>query len=123
MFREYSDDGSGLTSMKGFCLAVLLLLAGCASMEWSKPGVTAEEFAADSRQCQQDAWREANWFYLDRTYPYGGRWVYPDPLGRPLVGYPYVPFGDPFGERSIQQARFADFCMRAKGYELTEVQK
>ena len=64
---------------------------------------------ADSRECQQDAWQEANSRYLDRTYLYGGRWVYPDPLGRPLIGYPYAPF--------------ADFCMRAKGYELTETGK
>jgi len=121
---EYSVDGSGLTSMKGFCLAVLLLAAsGCASVEWSKPGASAEEFAADSRQCQQEAWREANWLYLGRLYSYGGRWIYPDPLGRPLVGYPYAPFGDPFGERYIHEARLADFCMRNKGYELTEAQR
>ncbi len=123
-FTEYSADGSGLTSMKGFCLAVLLLLAsGCAAVEWSKPGVGAEELAADTRQCQEDAWREANWFYLDRAYPYGGRWIYPDPLGRPLVGYPYAPFADPFSGRFVHEARLADFCMRAKGYELIEVQR
>src|SRR5436190_6309361 len=43
--------------MKEFCLAVLLLLiGGCASVEWAKPGATAEERATDTRQCQQDAW-------------------------------------------------------------------
>lgn len=109
--------------MKGSCFAVLLLVGGCASVEWTKPGVTAEQFAADRRQCQQDAWQEANWLVLDRTYSYGGRWVYPDPLGRPLIGYPYAPFGDPFGERYLQETRLADFCMRAKGYELTQVEK
>lgn len=109
--------------MRSFCFAILLLLAGCASVEWTKPGATAEEFAVDSKQCQEDAWREANWLYLDRTYLYGGRWIYPDPLGRPLVGYPGAPFGDPFGERYIHEARLTDFCMRAKGYELTQVQK
>ena len=30
---------------------------------------------------------------------------------------------DPFGERYLYEARFADFCMRAKGYELTQVEK
>ena len=109
--------------MRQFCLAVLLLVGGCASVEWTKPGATADEFAADRRQCQQDAWQEANWLYLDRTAAYGGRWVYPDPLGRPLVGYPYTPFGDAFGERSMHEARLTDFCMRSKGYELTQVQK
>ena len=109
--------------MKEFCLAVLVLLGGCASVAWTKPGATVEEFAADSRECQQDAWQEANSRYLDRTYLYGGHSVYPDPLGRPLIGYPYAPFGDPIGERYVQEARFADFCMRAKGYELTEAGK
>jgi len=108
--------------MKEFCFAVLVLVSGCASVAWTKPGVTAEEFAADRRQCQQDAWQEANWRYLDRTYLSGGRWSYHKKLGRPLIGYPYAPFGDPIGERYIQETRFADFCMRAKGYELTEVE-
>jgi hypothetical protein len=123
-FGEYSADGSGLTKMKAFCLAVLILLvSGCASVEWTKPGVTPEEFAADNRQCQEDAWRQSTWAYLDRTYPYGGLWAFPDPLGRPMVGYRYSPMGDAFGERYIQETRLADFCMRSKGYELTQVEK
>jgi hypothetical protein len=110
--------------MREFCLAVLLLaVGGCASVAWTKPGVTEEEFAADSRQCQADAWQEANWMSLDRTSMYGGRWTYPDPLGRPLMGYPYAPFGDPLAERYVQEVRLAEFCMRSKGYELTKVDK
>jgi len=110
--------------MKAFCLAVLLLLAGgCASVEWSKAGASAEERVADTRQCQQDAWRAATWQVLDRTYPYGGAWVYPDPLGRPVVGYPYAPYGDPFADRYMMEMRLADFCMRSKGYDLAEVKK
>ncbi|HZE60872.1 MAG TPA: hypothetical protein VE085_09965 [Burkholderiales bacterium] len=110
--------------MKAFCFAVLLLLiGGCASVEWSKPGVTAQERAADAQACQQDARRAASWQVLDRTYPYGGAWVYPDPLGRPLVGYPSAPSGDPFGDRYMIQMRLTDFCMRSKGYDLAEVKK
>ena len=110
--------------MKAFCFAVLILLiGGCASVEWAKSGVTPEERAADVQECQQNAWREANWSYLDRTYPYGGAWVYPDPLGRPLVGYPSAPFADPFGNRYMTEMRLADFCMRSKGYDLAEVKK
>ncbi len=110
--------------MKAFCLAVLLLIvSGCASVEWTKPGASAEERVADTQQCQLDAWREANGSYLDRTYPYGGRWIYPDPLGRPLMGYPYASFGDPFGDRSMIETRLADFCMRSKGYELTQMER
>lgn len=109
--------------MRPFCFAILFFLGGCASVAWTKPGATAEEFAVDQKQCQEDAWREANSLYLDRTYLYGGRWIYPDPLGRPFVGYPSTPYGDPFGERYIHEARLTDFCMRAKGYELTQVQK
>ena len=110
--------------MKAFCFAALLLLiGGCASVEWTKPGISVEERAADVQQCQQNAWREANWSYLDRTYPYGGRWIYPDPLGRPLAGYPYAPYGDPFGNRYMIETQLADFCMRSKGYDLAEVKK
>lgn len=110
--------------MKAFCFAVLLLLiSGCATVEWSKPGVSAEERAADTRACQQDAWRAASWQVLDRTYPYGGAWVYPDPLRRPMAGYPYAPFGEPFADRYMMEMRFADYCMRSKGYDLAEVKK
>jgi hypothetical protein len=110
--------------MKVFCLAVLtLLLAGCASVEWAKPGVSADERTADMRACQQDAWRAASWQVLDRTSAYGGTWVYPDPLGRPVLGYQYAPYGDPFADRYMMEMRLADFCMRSKGYDLAEVKK
>jgi len=110
--------------MKTVCLAVLaLFVGGCASVEWSKAGASAEERAADTRACQQEAWRGATWQVLDRTYPYGGAWVSPDPLGRPVVGYPYAPYGDPFADRYMMEMRLADFCMRSKGYDLAEVKK
>jgi hypothetical protein len=86
--------------MRALCFAIVaLLVSACASVEWTKLGVSAEERAADARQCQQDALREASWQPLDRTYSYGALWLYPDPLRSPLV------------------------CMRSKGYDLTEVKK
>jgi hypothetical protein len=110
--------------MKQFCFAIfVLLIGGCAAVEWSKPGMTTEERAADTRECQQDAWRAATWQVLDRTYPYGGAWVYPDPLGRPVVAYPAAPYGDPFADRYMMEMRLADVCMRTKGYDLAEVRK
>src|SRR5260221_11081335 len=81
--REYSSDGSCQRKMKAFCFAVLLLLVGgCASVEWSKAGSNVDERAADTRQCQQNAWCAATWQVLDRTYPSVGCWAYPCPLVR-----------------------------------------
>ena len=110
--------------MKAFCLAVLVLLVGgCASVEWTKPGVSADELAADTQQCQEVAWAESRGRYLDRTYPYGGVWLYQDPLRRPFVGYPYTPYGDPFTDPYMVQTRLTEFCMRSRGYDLAEVKK
>jgi hypothetical protein len=104
--------------VKGFCTAVLLALAtGCAPMEWTKPDTSPEQFTADSQQCEMAAWREARWGYMD-NYGAFGPWMYRDAFGRPFAGRPFGPFYDPLGERYMEEQRLANFCMRAKGYEL-----
>jgi hypothetical protein len=47
--------------------------------------------------------------------------MFRDPLGRRYVGWPYAPYAYPFGDALFDEMRLADFCMRAKGYELVPV--
>ena len=89
-------------------------------MEWVKPNATPAEFAADSQQCEQAAWREANSYYLG--YRPFGPWLYRD-VGRSPFFYPGGPFYDPFYDRTMEEQRLANFCMRTKGYELAPVNK
>jgi len=108
--------------MGRFCSAILLLLAaGCASMEWVKPDATPEQVAADAEMCEQEAWRETRWNYM--TYGAFTPWMYRDGFGHPFVGPPFGPFYDPLGDRYMEQSRLANFCMRAKGYELAPAGK
>lgn len=89
-------------------------------MQWIKADASPEQVNQDAAQCQQEAWREAHWrgfFYR----PLGPTLLH-DPLGRPLMGWPYSPFGDPFGDVFMEESRLAYFCMRVKGYELVPVE-
>jgi len=89
-------------------------------MEWVKPDATPEMVAADQQFCEQQAWQEANYYSLG--YRPFGPWLYRDALGRPFF-HPVGPFYDPFYDRTMEEQRLANFCMRAKGYELAPVTK
>src|SRR5262245_8228521 len=105
-------------SMSRYLIA-LLLLAGCAPMQWIKDGEPAEPAALekDSAFCRQEAWREAQ--YRAWAYRPIAPVVTRDRFGRStFVGWPYAPYAYPFGDPFFDEARLADFCMRAKGYEL-----
>lgn len=100
---------------------LLLLVAGCTPLAWTRSGVSAEELRQDVAYCRQEAWREAQWnsfLFLNR---YSGAATVVDAQGRRFV-VPYAPFGSPFGDRYIDEARLAHFCMRAKGYELVPIE-
>jgi hypothetical protein len=104
--------------------AVLLaLLAACAPMEWTRSDATPGQTAADMRACRDQAWRETSWSSLG--YGAWGPPMFSDPfLGRRYLGWPYYsPFGDPFGDRFLEESRLTNFCMRAKGYDLAPVTK
>jgi hypothetical protein len=105
--------------MKLFWTTVFVLLAAaCTPMQWVRADADAAQADADSKDCQMQAWREARWNSFSYIgYPY---YMYRDPYG-PLLAPNR--FGDPFGDRYIQETRLADFCMRSKGYELTQVEK
>ena len=99
--------------------AVLLFANACAPMEWARPGADTTQVQADLQQCQQDAWHEAR----VRSFHYGafGPMMYRDAFGRRV--YAGGPFSDPWGDRFMEEARLAQFCMRTKGYELRELPK
>ncbi len=102
-------------------IAAATLVAACTPMEWVKPDATADQARDDSIQCQQEAWREARlraWYYR----PFAPVLIR-DPAGRASLGWPYGPAGDPFGDPYLEENRLAQFCMRAKGYELQPVEK
>ena len=110
--------------MQRFLAAVLLAaLAACAPMEWTRSDATPEQMAADMRACRDQAWRETSWSSL--SYGSWGPPMLSDPyFGRRYLGWPYYsPFGDPFGDRFLEESRLTNFCMRAKGYDLAPVTK
>ena len=86
-------------------------------MEWAKPDATPEQLAVDTQQCEQEAWRQVNYTYAG--YTAFGPWLF---RGDPL-NHPVGPFFDPYYDRTMEQQRLANFCMRAKGYDLAPVTK
>ena len=107
--------------MRPFLFA-LLTLAGCTPLQWVRDGTPPdpETLQKDASFCRQEAWREAQyraWAYRP-TAPVMIR----DPFGRRFAAWPYSPYPYPFGgDPFFDEARLADFCMRAKGYELVPV--
>lgn len=87
--------------------AMPLLLAGCASVAWVRPDTPPAQAQADQAQCQDLAWRDAQ--YAAWRQPWMPGWGSEGPWGPWRL--------DPFYE----QSRLADFCMRARGYQLVEI--
>lgn len=100
---------------------MLLLAVGCTPLQWVKADATPEQAEVDNRQCQHIAWREASWRSMAYHRSYGPHY-YRDQFGRPVLVSPYGPFAEAT-DRFMDEARLADFCMRAKGYQLTPVEK
>ncbi len=82
------------------------LLCACTPTQWARPDVSAEQAEQDEIDCQRQAWHQANL----RIGPYYG------PFGRRYLGPPGA-FFDPYGNRMLEEAQLADFCMRNKGYQ------
>jgi hypothetical protein len=101
-------------------LAASGFAAGCTPVQWVKPDATPAQYQQDYAQCRNDAWREAyfrSWMYRPLS-SFAGL----DPLGRHYLFWPAGPFGDPYGDAFIEETRLADFCMRAKGYQLEAIE-
>jgi hypothetical protein len=97
-------------------IALALAAAACTPMQWVKEDSDPQQAAADSRECQMQAWQEARW----RAFMYQGMYgpvYYRDALGRPFVAW-QRPFYDPFADPFLEESRLLDYCMRARGYAL-----
>lgn len=96
-------------------------LSACTPMQWVREGAVPapEALEQDSTACRQQAWREAQY----RAWAYRPMMpiVTRNAFGRSYAVWPYGPY--PFGDPFFEEGRLADFCMRAKGYELVPVEK
>jgi hypothetical protein len=98
---------------------LVLLLAGCAQMQWVNPAAAPGQLEADLAACQQQAWQESRsrlLFY----HPMAPAVVH-DSLGRRFLVYPYGPFADPYGHQFMEEGRLTNFCMQNKGWTLQEM--
>jgi len=94
-------------------VALALLVAGCASPQWTRPGASSEQLASDLKECQDSAFKEVN--SRPHGYPTMGPAVLQAPSDRRLNQYPGT-FADPYGERYAEELRLENDCMRKRGY-------
>jgi len=99
-------------------LGAALLLAGCTPMAFQKPGVTEAQALTDSAECRALADREA---MRAPWWPWS-----PHGFGHGFRRHVFDPFGPRYHsglsiERMRAERDLADFCMRARGYELQPV--
>ena len=109
--------GSSRSLSRTAALALLALAAACASSEWTKAGASREEAQRELLACRDRAWREAEMPAPRREAPPVIH-VTPGPGGAPQVSVLH-PQADPFEGWPAEQRRFAETCMREKGYALT----
>ena len=88
--------------MKGPWLG-LLLIAGCSSVQWEKPGATPTSVDADLRACTTATQAVPTLPQLRTTST--GMEIQPHPTDRDA-------------DRQLQEAQRMQACMRAKGYTL-----
>jgi hypothetical protein len=109
--------------MRPAIAAAAVALCACTPMQWVRDGAVPapDALEQDSSICRQQAWQEAQSraFYYRPYGPFAGRGGF----SRPFLGWPYGPYSYPFGDPLLEETRLADFCMRAKGYELVPVEK
>lgn len=86
--------------------AALLLLAGCSTAQWDKPGVTAEMADADARVCAAGAQASSVQPRPQTTVTSSGAVLVTEPT-QPVDAY-----------RQMDEGQRMDDCMRKKGYRL-----
>lgn len=102
--------------------AAAVALSACTPMQWVRDGAVPapEALEKDAAACRQQAWREAQ--YRAFAYRPFGPFAMRGGSGRGFYGWPYGAYAYPFGDPFFEEGRLADFCMRAKGYELVPVE-
>jgi hypothetical protein len=109
--------------MRGLPLLVFaVVLAGCATYAWTKPGVTPDVVARDETECRAQARDLATASVFAPGPFWGPRW---GPWGPGVGPGPFwwgAPIGDPAWSLEVEQ-RVYDRCMAFKGYELVTVPK
>lgn len=107
--------------MRSIVLPALLVLGGCAPVQWTRQDASAEQLNRDLKECRDSAFWEA------QRRPYGFQHIGPvvvqDSTSRRFLVYPYGPFADPYGDRFIEEGRLEHFCMRNRGYQLAPAPK
>jgi hypothetical protein len=86
--------------------AALLLLAGCSTVHWEKPGVTAEMADADARACAAGAQASSVQPRPQTTVTSSGAVLVTEPT-QPVDAY-----------RQMEEGQRMEDCMRKKGYRL-----
>jgi hypothetical protein len=103
-------------------LALAVVLAGCATYAWTKPGVTPDLAARDETECRAQARDLATEYAFARGPLWGPRG---GPFGPGMGPGPFwwgAPGADPGWNLEVEQ-RVYDRCMAFKGYELVKVPK
>jgi hypothetical protein len=93
--------------------ATALILAACAEMRWSKPGVGSAKLEEDLAQCRGEARMQASRESLPRS-PGSPQAIRADAAGRPVVAPPASRGTDTL----VLEQDLTSACMRGKGYEL-----
>lgn len=84
----------------------LLLVAGCSTAQWDKPGMTGEMVDADVRACAAGAQASSVQPRPQTTVTSSGAVLVTEPA-QPVDAY-----------RQMDEAQRVDDCMRKKGYRL-----
>ena len=114
--------GPRLTPLRTFrqatAIALVALTGACASasLHWTKAGAAGEDVERDLQECRARSWREAE-LPAPRREPPPVIHVSPGPGGAPNVVL-VQQAADPFEGWPAEQRRFAEGCMRGKGYQL-----
>ena len=104
------------THLRSSAVAVMVLsVAGCAEMRWSKPGMESAKLEEDLAQCRGEARLRAARASLPRTTALPP--LLTDPGGRPVPGPTRSRTDDPM----LLEQDLTGACMRGKGYELAPV--
>ncbi len=100
---------------------LLIAMAGCAPLEWRRPGTAPEVVAADRAECRDIASRQA-WRIASHRSLFRLPLTYLDADGH--IHRHFDPFfdDDPFADRFFIERDLDDACLRAKGYDLVPVE-